>query len=283
MMSNMTKDKFCIIKDNNEKFETSEELELQYGVSTQEIDEWKHKWEPVKENGKEYGYVTYKVINESQHFPNSKFEDKALTIALRQWGLRTKEIRFKRIYDDKKADIEMRFVRKEDDKMFRDRPTTLAYAYFPTKNIIGGDITFNDSVVWSIDGNPKNAHEVDPVNYPADTKTKIRTYNIIHTLLHECGHAIGLKHQAACNECIMFPYYNGKVNLHDKGERKYDVHGTHIPLTPDAINEYKKMGVVPKPVGLAHAVDRIQMIYGRRRIGRWIIDYFRRRLRRKWT
>ena len=37
MMSNMTKDKFCIIKDNNEKFETSEELELQYGVSTQEI------------------------------------------------------------------------------------------------------------------------------------------------------------------------------------------------------------------------------------------------------
>ena len=60
-MNDMTEDKFCVIVDNNEKFETSSELELEYGVSTQEIDEWKHKWEPVKKDGKDYGYVTYKV------------------------------------------------------------------------------------------------------------------------------------------------------------------------------------------------------------------------------
>tara|TARA_R110002020_G_scaffold441981_1_gene653104 strand:- start:12661 stop:13371 length:711 start_codon:yes stop_codon:yes gene_type:complete len=236
-----------VIVDNNQKFETSSELELVYGVSTQEIDEWKTKWEPEKKSGKNYGYVTYKVVNESQHFPDSKFEDKALTIALRQWGLRTKEIRFKRIRGDSRADIEMKFAKKEDDKFFRDRPATLAYAYFPTKNVIGGDITFNDSVVWSIDGKSVNAHKVDPVNYPSDTKTKIRTYNIIHTLLHECGHAIGLKHCPNHKTCIMYPYYNGGVVLHD------------------------------------HDVERIQKIYGKRNIGGWIISYFRDRMGRKYT
>ena len=245
-MNDMTEDKFCVIVDNNEKFETSSELELEYGVSTQEIDEWKHKWEPVKKDGKDYGYVTYKVTNESQHFPSSKFEDKSLTIALRQWGLRTKEVRFKRIKSGT-ADIEMRFVRKEDDKFFRDRPTTLAYAYFPNGRKIGGDITFNDSVVWSTNGKSVNAHKVDPQNYPPHTKTKIRTYNIIHTLLHECGHAIGLKHCPNHKTCIMYPYYNGRVVLHD------------------------------------HDVERIQKIYGKRSIGGWIISYFRDRLERKYT
>ena len=39
-MNDMTEDKFCVIVDNNGKFEASSELELEYGVSTQEIDEW---------------------------------------------------------------------------------------------------------------------------------------------------------------------------------------------------------------------------------------------------
>ncbi len=81
----------------------------------------------------------------------------------------------------------------------------------------------------------------------------------------------------------MYPYYNGRVNLHDMGDRKYDVHGTHIPLTKSALDEYKKMGVVPDGVGLAHDVDRIQYFYGKRKLGRWIIDYFRKRMLRKWS
>jgi len=233
-------DGFCRIVDNNEKFEDNLD---EFQAST--IEEWKHKWEPVKKDGKDYGYVTYKVINESQHFPSSKFEDKALTIALRQWGLRTKEIRFKRIRSGT-ADIEMNFVRKEDDKFFRDRPTTLAYAYFPNGRKIGGDITFNDSVVWSTNGKSVNAHKVDPQNYPPHTKTKIRTYNIIHTLLHECGHAIGLKHCPDHKTCIMYPYYNGRVVLHE------------------------------------HDVERIQSIYGKRGLANYIVNYFRARVQRKW-
>ena len=235
----------CIIMDNDVKFDCDVNKDFAASV----IEEWKHKWTPKKHTRKgrkrDFGYVTYKVTNESQHFPDTKFEDKALAIALRQWGLRTKEIRFKRIRTGT-ADIEMRFLTKDDDKMFRDRPGTLAYAYFPNGSKIGGDITFNDSVIWTTNGKPLNAHKIFPDKYPVNTKTKLRTYNMVHTLLHECGHAIGLKHCSTHKTCIMYPYYNGRVVLHD------------------------------------HDVERIQNIYGTRKLSERIVDYFRRRMLRKW-
>jgi len=237
---------FCIVKDNDEQFDCNIDMDFSYNA----IEEWKHKWQPKKHVGRrgkvrDYGYITYKVTNESKHFPDSKFEDKALAIALRQWGLRTKDIRFKRVRSGT-ADIEMRFETKDNDKMFRDKPGTLAYAYFPNGQKIGGDITFNDSVIWSTNGKPINAHYVFPDRYPPNTKTKLRTYNMVHTLLHECGHAIGLKHCQQHKDCIMYPYYNGKVRLHN------------------------------------HDVQRIQSIYGARGLSKRIINYFRKRMLRKW-
>jgi hypothetical protein len=230
----------CIVRDNDEEFDTNIDMDFSYAA----IEEWKHKWNPKKVRRRKYGYVTYRVTNESKHFPNSKFEDKALAIALRQWGLRTQDIRFKRVTGT--ADIEMKFADKQDDKFFRDKPSTLAYAYFPNGQKIGGDITFNDSVIWTTNGKPVNAHKVFPDKYPPNTRTKLRTYNMVHTLLHECGHAIGLKHCQQHKDCIMYPYYNGKVRLHN------------------------------------HDVQRIQLIYGARRTSQRIIEYFRKRMLRKW-
>ena len=241
-------DNFCIIDSDEVDFESNINLDFSYA----EIDEWKHKWDPKKHvdrNGiaKDWGFVTYKVVNTSVNFPENTFEDTALAIALRQWGFRTNDIRFKRIRDKGiRADIEMRFLKKDDDKMFKERPSTLAYAYFPNGTQIGGDITFNDSVLWSTNGKPVNAHKIYPDKYPPHTKTKLRTYNIIHTLLHECGHAIGLKHCQQHKDCIMYPYYNGRVVLHN------------------------------------HDVERIQKFYGNRNLKSRIIDYFRKRMMRKW-
>ena len=237
---------FCIVNDNDDQFDTNIDMDFSYNA----IEEWKHKWTPKSSVGRKgskrtYGYVTYKVTNESVHFPNDRFEDKALAIALRQWGLRTNDIRFKRVRSGT-ADIEMQFLTKANDKMFRDKPGTLAYAYFPNGQKIGGDITFNDSVIWTTNGKPVNAHKVFPDKYPPNTKTKLRTYNMVHTLLHECGHAIGLKHCEQHKDCIMYPYYNGRVRLHN------------------------------------HDVQRIQSIYGVRKLSQRIIDYFRKRMHRKW-
>ena len=239
---------FCAIDSDGGEFRSIERMDFSYA----EIDEWKHKWNPKKHHGRngkprKWGFVTYKVTNTSEHFPDDDFEDRALSIALRQWGLRCKDIRFKRIRDkNEKADIEMRFVKAENDKLFRERPSTLAYAYFPNGAQIGGDITFNDSVIWSMRGEKRNAHEVYPDKYPTNTKTKLRTYNMIHTLMHECGHAIGLKHCQEHKDCIMYPYYNGRVTLHD------------------------------------HDVGRIQSFYGKRSTNNRVISYFRKRMLRKW-
>jgi len=214
--------------------------------STAEIEEWKHKWTP-KKGRRGHGYVTYKLISESRSFPDSSFEHQALSIALRQWGLRTKDIRFKRVRGNANADIVVKFATKKEDKYFRDKPNVLAYAYMPTKNPIGGDMVFNDSIWWSKNGDSVNAHELDPDNYPPNTKTKIRTYNLIHVMIHEGGHALGLKHHPNCKKCVMYPYYSGKVVLH------------------------------------SHDVSRIQSFYGKRSISKRIIEYFRRRMIRKWS
>jgi len=236
---------FCIIDSDEKTFHSNVSLDFSYT----EIEEWKHKWDPKKHldragRPRKWGFVTYRVTNTSENFPDDEFEDKALAIALRQWGLRTRDIRFKRVTET--ADIEMKFETKDNDKMFRDRPGTLAYAYFPNGSKIGGDITFNDSVIWTTNGKPVNAHEVYPDKYPPNTRTKLRTYNMVHTLIHECGHAIGLKHCDQHKDCIMYPYYNGRVVLHK------------------------------------HDSERIKSIYGARKLSSQIIDYFRRRMLRKW-
>lgn len=238
-------DTFCFILNNNEKFESN--VDSQY----ESIEEWKQKWNPNKfidKNGKtrEFGYVTYKVLNGSRSFPNDNFEETALIVALREWGLRTQSIRFKRERDpNKKADIILQFKRSANDQFFKDRPSVLAYAYFPTNNEVGGDITFNDDYLWSANGkgmSGKKAKELGLVDPRTSDNVEIRTYNIIHTLIHESGHAIGLVHNESCNECVMFPYYNGRVALHDND------------------------------------VERIQKFYGKRALSSITIDYFKRRL-----
>ena len=247
----------CVVsvKNMNKKNTTIEfKSNIENDIEFSQIEEWKHKWTPKKAVGRkgskrDYGHVTYKLISESRSFPDSSFEHKALSIALRTWGLRTKDIRFKRVRGNTNADLVVRFVKQEDDDYLKDKPSVLAYAYFPNGQAIGGDMTFNDSIWWSKNGEPVNAHKLIPETYPPNTKTKLRTYNLIHVMIHEGGHAIGLKHHPTCRECVMFPYYSGLVVLHDKE---------------------------------GHDVGRIQEFYGKRRISDRIIDYFRRRMQRKW-
>ena len=66
---------FCFIIASKDEFESN--VEEQYAP----IDEWKHKWTPnkfVDRKGKtrDFGYVTYKVLNSSRSFPDDTFEER---------------------------------------------------------------------------------------------------------------------------------------------------------------------------------------------------------------
>ena len=116
---------FCVIDSDGEEFHSNVNLDFSYT----EIEEWKHKWDPKRHHGRngkprKWGFVTYKVTNTSENFPDDDFEDRALSIALRQWGLRCKDIRFKRIKDkNERADIEMRKTKYAGIRLFSKRNT----------------------------------------------------------------------------------------------------------------------------------------------------------------
>ena len=89
------------------------------------IDEWNHKWEgPV---------VTWKLDQ-----PNDDMQpynvQRIITLAFMAWQIQIKDIKFRLLRrSTADADIPIAFLGKDDDKLFSDRPSTLAYAYFPTK------------------------------------------------------------------------------------------------------------------------------------------------------
>ena len=192
--------------------------------------------------------VTWKIETISDDFNNMYDMQRIFALAFMAWRIHIKDIKFRRVRRrTATADIPINFVPKDMDALFKSRPGVLAYAYFPTPTSpIGGDMTYNDDYIWTADGEPVNAHKVDPLHYPIDTKVMLRTYNLQHTGTHELGHALGLRHAENCATCIMNAFYNGEV--------------------------------APQP----NDVERIQGFYGKRNLSAYWLNYFVWRVKRGW-
>ena len=171
--------------------------------------EWRHKWT--------LDVMYYDVISPCRTLEEKKVR-KALNLAMTTWNLEI-PVKFKSNWDNYRnpiSNITIDFKTSDEDHYFKDRPSVLAYAYFPGQGDVSGKVIFNNDYIWSTNGKPisgKKAKDQGWVDNAHDTN-QLRTYNLIHVLIHELGHTLGLRHDAHNDTSdIMDPYYSGKLEL----------------------------------------------------------------------
>ena len=184
---------------NNDKIEFIEDTQT----------EWREKWD--------LDVMCYDIIAPCRTLEEKKIK-KALNLAMTTWDLEI-PVKFKSNWDNYRnpiSNITIDFKTSDEDHYFKDRPSVLAYAYFPGQGDVSGKVVFNNDYIWSTNGKPvsgKKAKEEGWVENAYDDN-QLRTYNIIHVLIHELGHTLGLRHDAHDNtDDVMDPYYSGKLEL----------------------------------------------------------------------
>ncbi len=149
------------------------------------IDEWKHSWPK--------GEISYRLNSFSTDNISEKNQIRALTVALRAWQLRIKDLKFRRERNiDTAVDFDVWF--QPGDHFSSDK--VLGHAYFPGQGPASGDVEINDEDwKWAT-----NVHESSLSRPP-----------LTAVLIHEFGHSLGLRHDSASSSRgreIMYPSLN---------------------------------------------------------------------------
>ncbi len=145
------------------------------------IQEWPHSW-PL-------GELSYR-LNSYSTDTKQKWQKRAVTVALRAWQWRLKNLHFRLERNpDAHVDINVEF---EDLDHFDGKKGVLAHAYYPGQGDISGDCHINDEWNW-----------VPGVHLATLSKPPL-----VPILIHEFGHSIGLTHDSFDKTDIMYPSFN---------------------------------------------------------------------------
>ena len=157
---------------------------LQFADTVDErIKEWPHSWDNLPRE------LSYRLNNNTDDM-SKKWQEKAVTVALRAWRWRLKNLSFRREYNpDVKVDINVKFG---DLDFFGGKKGVLARCYYPGQGDVSGDCEINDYWDW-----------VPGVNLSSLAKPPL-----VPILIHEFGHGIGLTHDSYYKNDIMYPSFN---------------------------------------------------------------------------
>lgn len=178
-------------------------------------EEWRHKWE--------LEVMWYDIIGECRTIQLKKVR-RALNLAMSTWDLEI-PIKFRPVWmtrrrqPKKTPNITIDFKSSEEEHYFKDRPSVLAFAYFPGQGAVSGKVIFNNDYIWSTNGKPISGKKAKKNGWVinADDKSSLKTFNIIHVLIHELGHSLGLRHDSNGDTSdVMDAYYSGKLELSDR-------------------------------------------------------------------
>ncbi len=196
-------------------------------------EEWAHRWaiDPV----------TYSVIRGTDDLAGDSQERLAVNLAMTTWDAEI-EMTLKWVPRDADPDITIEWRDQEDDELFRTRNGILAYAYFP-KTSKEGEIVFNDKYVWGM------KEGIISVTNPDGSVSRVKVYNMIHTLIHEIGHSLGLMHSDGntCPNCVMHWSYNNQ-------------------LEPQALDIFRINQKYPKRSWASHRYHRFKRWLARRKV-----------------
>ena len=184
----MTHPKCCeLVKKGNNKLQFADTID-------EKIDEWPHSWKPLPRE------LSYRLNNHSDDL-SKKWQERAVTVSLRAWRWRLKNLSFRRERNpDVKVDINVKFG---DLEFFGGKKEVLARCYYSGQGDVSGDCEINDEWNW----------------VPGVHLSSLSKPPLVPILIHEFGHGIGLTHDPYNPDDIMYPSFNLGKKKNRIGER----------------------------------------------------------------
>ena len=158
------------------------------------INEWPHSWSPLPRE------LSYRLNNHSKDMQNG-WQDRAVTVALRAWRLRLKNLRFRR---ERNPDVHVDLnITYGDLASFGGQKGILGRCYYPGQGDVSGDCELNDFWDW----------------VPGVHLSTMGKPPLVPILMHEFGHGIGLTHDRFETGDIMYPSFDLGLKKNKIGPR----------------------------------------------------------------